>query len=101
MNHKQADNKKEYLAYLQASFRDYFANFERSAIERTKAKSFINGLMVAGKIFGVTSAELQQALSREHSHRLSSSAQIEFEGQDWLEISTYIRLQEAANHNEK
>ena len=86
------DNKQEYLAYLQASFRDYFANFSQSAAERARAKSFINGLMVAGKIFGVTSEELQQALSSEQSHRLGGTAKIDFEGQDLLEIPTYIRL---------
>lgn len=85
------DHKQEYLDYLQTSFRNYFADFSQSAAERAEAKSFINGLMVAGKIFGVTSAELQQALSREQSHRLRGAAQIEFEGQDLLEIPAYIR----------
>ena len=93
------DSKQEYLAYLRASFRDYFAAVGQSAAERAQAKSFINGLMVAGKIFGVTSEELQQALSREQSHRLSRSAQIEFEGQDLLEIPTYIRLPKTANQS--
>ncbi|ART83859.1 hypothetical protein CBP31_00005 [Oceanisphaera profunda] len=86
------DKKQEYLEYLQASFRDYFADFEQSAIERVKAKSFINGLMVAGKIFGVTSEELQQALSREQSHRVSDSTKRALEGQDLIEIPAYIRF---------
>lgn len=86
------DKKQEYLEYLQASFRDYFADFEQSAIERAKAKSFINGLMVAGKIFGVTSEELQQALSREQSYRVSDSRKMALEGQDLLEIPAYIRF---------
>lgn len=86
------DKKQEYLDYLQASFRDYFADIGQSATERAKAKSFINGLMVAGKIFGVTSAELQQALSREQSHRVSDSTKMALEGQDLLEIPTYIRF---------
>ncbi|MFD1006744.1 MULTISPECIES: hypothetical protein [Oceanisphaera] len=86
------DKKQEYLDYLQASFRDYFADIGQSATERAKEKSFINGLMVAGKIFGVTSAELQQALSREQSHRVSDSTKMALEGQDLLEIPTYIRF---------
>ncbi|NLJ93654.1 MAG: hypothetical protein GX324_11445, partial [Aeromonadales bacterium] len=50
------DNKQEYLDYLQATFRDYFASVDqKSLIERAQAKSFINGLMVAGKIFSITS----------------------------------------------
>lgn len=92
------DNKQEYLAYLQASFRDYFADVSQSAAKRTQAKSFINGLMVAGKIFGVTSEELQQALSREQSHRLGGAAQIDFYGQDLLEIPTDIRLLKQSKH---
>lgn len=90
MNHQQ-DNKQEFLAYLQASFRDYFADFSQNSADRAQSKSFINGLMVAGKFFGITSEELQQALSREQSHRLKGSAQIDFTGQDLLEIPAYIR----------
>lgn len=90
------DNKQEYLAYLQTSFRDYFADVNQPSLERAKAKSFINGLMVAGKIFGVTSEELQQALSREQSHRVSDSSKMAIEGQDLLEIPAYIRLKKPA-----
>lgn len=86
------DNKQEYLEYLQATFRDYFADVGQSAAERAQAKSFINGLMIAGKIFGVTSDELHQALSREQNRRLSGAAQIAFAGQDLIEIPAYIRF---------
>ncbi|MGO1246317.1 MAG: hypothetical protein ACTHY5_11465 [Oceanisphaera sp.] len=86
------DNKQEYLAYLQATFRDYFADIGQTATERAQAKSYINGLMVAGKIFGVTSDELQQVLSREQSHRVSDSSKLAIQGQDLLEVPTYIRF---------
>ncbi|MGO2088747.1 MAG: hypothetical protein ACTH2P_03965 [Oceanisphaera sp.] len=86
------DNKQEYLAYLQATFRDYFADIDQTATERAQAKSYINGLMVAGKIFGVTSDELQQVLSREQSHRVSDSSKLAIQGQDLLEVPTYIRF---------
>ncbi|MBO1519465.1 hypothetical protein [Oceanisphaera pacifica] len=86
------DNKQEYLAYLQTTFRDYFADASHTAIEREQSKSFINGLMVAGKIFGVTSEELQQVLSREQSHRVGDSSKVAITGQDALEVPAYIRF---------
>ena len=86
------DNKQEYLDYLQATFRDYFASVEqKSPTERAQAKSFINGLMVAGKIFGVTSEELQQVLSRVQSHRVTGEAKLAIGSQDYLDIPAYIR----------
>lgn len=95
------NNKQEYLDYLQASFRDYFADVSQSAAERAQAKSFINGLMVAGKIFGISSAELQDALSREQSHRVSDSTKMTLKGQDLLEIPAYIRLSKVVNFDEE
>ena len=91
------ENKQEYLAYLRASFRDYFADIGQSAAERAQAKSFINGLMVAGKIFGISSAELQQALSREQSHWLSDPKKMGLKGQDLIEIPAYIRFPKQPN----
>ncbi|ART79321.1 hypothetical protein [Oceanisphaera avium] len=95
------DHKQEYLEYLRASFRDYFADISQSAAERAQAKSFINGLMVAGKIFGITSEELQQALSQEQHRRVASTARIDFEDKDLIEIPTYIREQKKVNFDQE
>lgn len=96
-------NKQEYLDYLQATFRDYFASADqKSPLERAQAKSFINGLMVAGKIFGVTSEELQQVLSREQSHRVTGEATLALSSQELLDIPAYIRaLNEPENTDDE
>ena len=96
------DHKQAYLDYLQSAFRDYFASAEQqSTIERGQTKSFINGLMVAGKIFGVTSEELQQVLSREQGYRVSDASKLTLGKQDLLEVPAYIRLPKAASISEE
>lgn len=92
------NNKQEFLDYLQASFSEYFADISQPAVERAQTKSFINGLMVAGKIFGVSSEELQQVLAQEQNPTVRATAQPEFEGSDLIEVPTYIRWSKSGVH---
>ncbi|GHA18912.1 hypothetical protein [Oceanisphaera arctica] len=85
------NNKQNFIAHLQTSFRDYFTVVKQSPIERAQAKSYINGLMVAGKIFGISSDELQQILSQEQSFRSTPVTQDDRYNSEIINIPAYIR----------
>lgn len=85
------DNKQDFLNHLKTSFREYFAMENHSPIERAQAKSYINGLMVAGRIFGISFDELQQVMSQEQSQGPTSSVKNDWGNIDPLEIPTIFR----------
>ncbi len=85
------DNKQEFIAHLQASFREYFTKEQQTPTERAQAKSYINGLMVAGRMFGISFEELQQIMTREQSRSVTNTMKNDWGNIDPLEIPTIFR----------
>lgn len=90
------NNKQNFLNHLQVSFRDYFTTMEKTSLEKVQTKSYIDGLMVAGRILGISFDELQQLLAQEQSNindHVTKSAQAELNNAEDLDIPTFIRNQ--------
>jgi hypothetical protein len=88
------NNKQDFLDHLQTSFRDYFTTDKNAPLEKAKTKSYINGLMAAGRIFGISFDELQQIITTEQTRVNSNVTELvkaEPEDTDDLEIPTFIR----------
>jgi hypothetical protein len=85
------DHKQEFLAHLQDSFREYFTKEKQTPTERAQAKSYINGLMVAGRMFGIGFDELQQIMTQEQSRSSTNSMPVDWDNKAILDIPTYIR----------
>ncbi|OCH36615.1 hypothetical protein [Aliivibrio fischeri] len=66
----------EFLDYLDTQFKEY--RNSPSAGSKKEQKAFINGLMKAARIFGVTFDELEQVVKSNLS-------------EDYLDIPTFIR----------
>ena len=60
------ENREKYLTHLQLSFRKYHLMTDSS--EQEKVKIHIQGLMEAGKIFGISFNELQNIVTQEKSN---------------------------------
>lgn len=59
-------NREKYLTHLQTEFRKYYLMTDSS--EQEKVKFHIQGLMEAGKIFGISFDELQNIVTQEKSN---------------------------------
>lgn len=95
MNHKQ-----DFLNHLQKSFREYFATIKTTGLSENKTKDYINGLMEAGRIFGISFDELQQILTQEQNrfklHESELKEESKNNNQKDLNIPAFIRkLQES------
>jgi hypothetical protein len=67
---------------------------EETPLNKVQTKSYIDGLMVAGRIFGISFDELQQLLAQEQSNindHVTKSAQAERNNAEDLDIPTFIR----------
>ena len=92
--------KKEFLDHLQTSFRNYFTPVTNTPIDQAKAKSYINGLMAAGRIFGISFDELQQILIQEQNLRTPNKTKLEIPKQELLDIPAFIRNHQKSTEKE-
>lgn len=60
------ENREKYLTHLQTAFRKYYLLTDSS--DQEKAKIHLQGLMEAGKIFGISFDELQNIVTQEKSN---------------------------------
>jgi hypothetical protein len=84
------DNKQLYLTHLQSTFKKYFTN-KNNTTEQAEAKSYINGLMEAGRILGISFDELQEVLIKEQNGVAPKPLKIIMNKEDYLDIPTFIR----------
>jgi len=80
-------NREKYLTHLQVSFRKYHLMTDSS--EQENAKIHIQGLMEAGKIFGISFAELQNIVTQEKTN--IDAFKEYFSVDEVLDIPTSIR----------
>ncbi len=81
--------KIEFLDYLSVEFKEYCQIPSDEPQVKKEKKQFINGLMKAARIFGVSFDELNAVIESEkrnagHTHPL-------FNPKDFIDIPTYIR----------